>query len=71
MTTFTCVSAKMTDGELVQAHPLDEVRRGVDEGDLRVHGAETAREHAGGDGAGVAGAEDEDAVRHGEPPVSG
>lgn len=55
--------------ELVHAHPLDEDRLGVDDGDLGVGGREAAGEAPGGEGPGVTGAEDEDAVLHGVAPV--
>jgi hypothetical protein len=51
-------------GELVQAHPLDEVGFCVDHGDLDVVGVQVAGEVARGGGAGVPGPEDDDAMPH-------
>jgi hypothetical protein len=51
-------------GELVVADAFDEVGVGVDDGDQDVPPVEPAGEAAGGVGAGVAGAEDDDAVLH-------
>jgi hypothetical protein len=50
--------------ELVQPQPLDEVRLGVDHGDLGVGRGQPAGQGPGHVGPGVAGAEDDDAVLH-------
>ena len=55
--------------ELVQPHPLDEVRFGVDDGDLDVVRGEPTGQVSGREGPGVSGAEDDDAVLHGVAPV--
>ena len=48
--------------ELVQPHPLHEVRLGVDHGDLGVLRGQSAGQVPGRESPGVAGAEDDDAV---------
>ena len=47
-----------------QPQPLDEVRHGVDHGDLDVGRGQPAGEGPGRVGPGIAGAEDDDAVLH-------
>ncbi len=56
--------------ELMHPDPLDEVGLGVDEGDGDVFTVQPPGEAAGGDGSGVAGSEDDDAVLHFRTPVS-
>src|SRR5690606_36941728 len=55
--------------ELVQAHPLDEVGFGVDEGDGDVVTVQSPGEAPGGAGSGVSGSEYDDAVLHVPAPV--
>ncbi len=55
--------------QLVHADAFDEVGLGVDEGDGDVLAAEPLGEAAGGDGSGVSGSEDDDAVLHFRAPV--
>jgi hypothetical protein len=59
------VAEILPGGELMQAHPLDEIGFGVDDGDLEVVGMELAGQVSGGEGSGVSGPEDDDAVLHG------
>ncbi len=56
--------------ELVQPDALDEVGFGVDEGEGDVLAAQPPGEASGGDGPGVTGSEDDDAVLHVRTPVS-
>ncbi len=56
--------------QLVHPDALDEVGLGVDEGDGDVLAVQPPGEAAGGDGSGVAGSEDDDAVLHFRAPVS-
>jgi hypothetical protein len=51
-------------GELVQAQPLDEIGFGVDDGDLEIVGVQRAGQIPGGEGSGVSGSENDDAVLH-------
>ncbi len=55
--------------ELVQPDALHEVGLGVDEGDGDVFAAQPPGEAPGGDGSGVSGSEDDDAVLHFLTPV--
>lgn len=55
----------LADGELVHPDPFDEVGFGVDEGDGRVLAAQSPGKATGGDGSGVSGAQDDDAVPRG------
>ncbi len=57
--------------ELVHPDALDEVGLGVDEGDGDVFAAQPLGEPPRGDGSGVSGAEDDDAVLHVRAPVLG
>jgi hypothetical protein len=54
---------------LVHPDALDEVGLGVDERDGDVLAAQPPGEAAGGEGAGVSGTEDDDAVLHVRAPV--
>jgi hypothetical protein len=56
--------------ELVHPDPLDEIGVGVDDGDLGLVAVQPAGEAPGGDGSGVSGPEDDDAMFHGLAPVS-
>ncbi|GLY85538.1 hypothetical protein Airi02_034670 [Actinoallomurus iriomotensis] len=53
--------------QLVQPQPLDEVRHGVDHGDLGVRRGQPAGQRPGHVGPGIAGAEDDDAMLHDAP----
>lgn len=53
-----------TGRELVQPQPLDEVRLGVDHGDLGVRRGQPTGQGPGHVGPGIAGTEDDDAVLH-------
>ncbi len=55
--------------QLVHADPLHEVGFGVDESDVHILAAQPLGESTGGDGPGVSGSEDDDAVLHGAAPV--
>ncbi len=59
----------LTGRQLVHAHPLDELRVGVDEGDLGVGGVQPPGEASCRGGSGVSGPENDDAVLHGFAPV--
>ncbi|GAB3806922.1 hypothetical protein GCM10027605_36010 [Micromonospora zhanjiangensis] len=59
----------LADRQLVHPDPLHEVGFGVDEGDGDVRAVQSSGEATGGEGSGVTGAEDDDAVRHVRAPV--